>query len=167
MMDMTTIGRGQGGLGGGVGAYALLDHFYPKAKKPRPMRPKKVVVKGFGTVHADGPGDGPLAEADEKKEKEETPVEEKKRKALLEWFAEKEERVDQSSSTDLLAQKKADFIAAEKQKREEERVAKRVEKARAAAAKAHSKGNLSEFDYRETDDQTVLAWFEKQQLNKK
>ena len=45
-------------LSSGIGAYTLLDHIYPEIKRKRRLKPKKVVVKGYGTVFSDGPGDG-------------------------------------------------------------------------------------------------------------
>lgn len=55
-------------LASGVGTYGLLNHTWPEVgSKDRPGKPKKIVVKGYGTVVADGPGNGPLAEVDKAK----------------------------------------------------------------------------------------------------
>lgn len=51
--------------------YGLLENTYPKVKeKPDKVKPRQIVVKGFGTVHADGPGDGPLGQADKEMAKQ-------------------------------------------------------------------------------------------------
>lgn len=47
------------------GTYGLLEHVFPKVKeKKRPGTPRKIVIKGYGAVAIDGPGDGPFGEAD-------------------------------------------------------------------------------------------------------
>ncbi len=53
------------------GAYGLLENTWPRvSEKGEKPKTKKIVVKGFGTVHADGAGDGPLAELDKQRGKE-------------------------------------------------------------------------------------------------
>jgi hypothetical protein len=53
------------------GTYGLLENTWPRTKeKSDKPTPKKIVIKGFGTVHADGAGDGPLAELDKQKGKQ-------------------------------------------------------------------------------------------------
>lgn len=53
------------------GTYGLLESTFPRAKeKEQPGKPRKIVIKGFGTVHADGPGDGALGELDKLKAKD-------------------------------------------------------------------------------------------------
>lgn len=91
----------------------------------------------------------------------------KKTSQLLQWFAAR--RVDVAGLEDAAAleAKKAELVAAEKKKREEAKLAKRVERARTAAAKFHAKGKLTAFDHRETDDVTILAWFEQEVEKKK
>lgn len=54
-------------LAGGGATYGLLEHLFPADEKPKNPRPKKVRVKGYGTVFADGPGDGPLAEGEDRR----------------------------------------------------------------------------------------------------
>lgn len=59
------------GLLSAAGTYGLLEHTWPKVKeKAEAGKPKKIVVKGHGTVIADGPGDGPLAQLDKEKGKQ-------------------------------------------------------------------------------------------------
>jgi hypothetical protein len=70
---------------GGVGSYAILNNTFPATAVPEPAagRPKKIVVKNFGTVHADGPGNGPLGKtpsktfpkADDSEKSDERPAE--------------------------------------------------------------------------------------------
>lgn len=62
-LDIFTIGA----LGGGIGTYGLLNSTFPRVKEKGEAdgRPKKIVVKGYGTVLADGPGDGPLGRREE------------------------------------------------------------------------------------------------------
>lgn len=52
-------------LAGGVGTYGILRHAFPDnpaEADSEKNRPKKIVIDGYGTVIADGPGDGPLGE---------------------------------------------------------------------------------------------------------
>jgi hypothetical protein len=52
-------------IASGIGTYGLLNHTFPAVKeKKAPGTPKKIVVRGFGKVKVDGPGDGPLADLD-------------------------------------------------------------------------------------------------------
>jgi hypothetical protein len=61
-------------LASGIGTYGLLQHTFPQVKeKPAPGTPKKIIVRGYGGVKVDGPGNGPLAEKDQKKLKQEEP----------------------------------------------------------------------------------------------
>lgn len=55
-------------LAAGAGTYGLLEHTWPKvSEKGEVGKPKKIVVKGYGTIMADGPGDGPLAQMDKER----------------------------------------------------------------------------------------------------
>lgn len=55
-------------LAAGVGTYGLLEHTWPKvSEKAEAGKPRKIVVKGYGTVMADGPGDGPIAQLDKER----------------------------------------------------------------------------------------------------
>lgn len=59
------------GLLSAAASYALLDRTWPKvSEKAEGVAPRKIVVKGYGTVVADGPGDGPIAQMDKAKGKE-------------------------------------------------------------------------------------------------
>ncbi len=59
------------GLLSAAGTYALLDRTWPGvSEKPEGVAPRKIVVKGYGTVVADGPGDGPIAQMDKAKGKQ-------------------------------------------------------------------------------------------------
>jgi hypothetical protein len=50
-------------LAGGIGTYGILENTFPKAKeKPNVGAPRKIVVKGYGTVFANDKQDGPLAQ---------------------------------------------------------------------------------------------------------
>lgn len=52
-------------MAGAVGTYGLMEHVWPRVKeKAEAGMPRRIVVKGFGTVLADGPGNGPLAQLD-------------------------------------------------------------------------------------------------------
>ena len=84
------------GLAGAAGTYGLLEHVWPKvSEKAEGVKPSKIVVKGFGTVVADGPGDGPLAQldkargkkmVDEELEEETAPKEEEKPVSSRPWM---------------------------------------------------------------------------------
>lgn len=57
-------------LAAGAGTYGLLEHTFPRVSDKRTAgRPRKIVIKGFGTVIPDGPGNGVLAQADKAREK--------------------------------------------------------------------------------------------------
>jgi hypothetical protein len=56
-------------LVGGAGTYGILENTFPKVEpKNRAGRPKKIVVKGFGTVHADDKPGGVFAQMDKKRQ---------------------------------------------------------------------------------------------------
>lgn len=90
------------GLAAGVGTYGLLEHTFPRVKEKKvPGAPKKIIVRGYGRVKVDGPGDGPLAEDDKKKAPPlappdpvdaEIPAEEVFRKAASFEFSDKDHR---------------------------------------------------------------------------
>ncbi len=55
-----------------AGTYGLMENTWPSVSEKdvaNKARPKRIVVKGHGTVIADGPGDGPLAALDKAEEK--------------------------------------------------------------------------------------------------
>ena len=55
-------------LAAGAGTYGLLEHTWPRvSESPEAGKPKRIVVKGYGTVMADGAGDGPLAQLDKER----------------------------------------------------------------------------------------------------
>lgn len=59
------------GLLSAAGTYGLMEHTWPRVKeKADGTKPNKIVVKGYGTVIADGPGDGPLAQLDKERGKQ-------------------------------------------------------------------------------------------------
>lgn len=59
------------GLLSAAGTYGLMEHTWPRVKeKAEGTKPNKIVVKGYGTVIADGPGDGPLAQLDKERGKQ-------------------------------------------------------------------------------------------------
>ena len=58
------------------------------------------------------------------------------------------------------------LVAEIKMKREEARHIKQVDQARQCAAKLHEKGKLPDFDYRETSDNDLLAWYLQRKAHK-
>jgi len=69
-------------IAGGAGTYGILENTFPSAsEKPKAGTPRKIVVKGFGTVHSNNKADGRLAADDRKRQTDfAKPKEEEKEK---------------------------------------------------------------------------------------
>ena len=95
--------------------------------------------------------------------------EEQARQKLGHFFAKHSLPVHLSIATSPVSELEAArtaIVAEIKMKREEARHIKQVDQARQCAAKLHEKGKLPDFDYRETSDNDLLAWYLQRKAHK-
>jgi len=60
-----------GALAGGAGTYGILENIFPRpSEKPPSGNPKRIVVKGFGTVHADDKPNKVMIKKDEARQQQ-------------------------------------------------------------------------------------------------